>query len=179
MTFCNQHCFVAAKKQQSTSDDPSFDLFADDYPNENLTPAANATPSVASPNFKSPPRKTRRQNPPRPPLADIVFASQSFSQARRAIEEINLNETAAEFEFSNSPVLKKSASPGCFAKSPWNLLEGPPRRDSTAAKEFYSWATTIENLHQRYETPIKPSHTDLKKCLSPNLLVCFAPTRSG
>ncbi|KAL6614984.1 hypothetical protein ACP70R_037254 [Stipagrostis hirtigluma subsp. patula] len=118
---------------------PSFDLFVDmDTPKSPTVP--KKVQSSASPVVVSPPRKTRRQCSARSPLSELKLASQSFLNARRAIEEINLNATVQEMEFSDSPVSKKGVQPGFFAAIPWKLTNGPPRRELEAARQFYAWA---------------------------------------
>ncbi|KAL6641970.1 hypothetical protein ACP70R_020151 [Stipagrostis hirtigluma subsp. patula] len=146
---------------------PSFDLF-DDVENVKTSPNVSNQPINRSPLFNSPPRKTRRQEPVRSPLKEIKSVSKSFLEAKRAIEEINLNDTTSEMEFFHSPVIKKVAKPGVYAKPPWKVTDGPPRRERHAARSFYEWAVANVNednsvIWVRHDTPkfVEISSADL------------------
>ena len=89
-----------------------FDLgIEDDYLD---TPQSSKKQDAGTP---SPPRKTRRHLGSRCPLV----TGSSFSLARQAIEEINLNAAPPEQDFTSSPVTKVVATNGKFAESPWEL----------------------------------------------------------
>ncbi|KAL6619275.1 hypothetical protein ACP70R_034414 [Stipagrostis hirtigluma subsp. patula] len=136
---------------------PSLDLLGEENIPELTTPEKQNR-DIASPIPSSPPRKTRRQSAERSPLSELKLSSQSFLNARRGIEEINLNVAASEMDFSDSPVVKKVAHYGFFASLPWKVSKGPARRDLASAREFYAWAIgnvnkNISKTWIRHEVP--------------------------
>ena len=96
----------------------------------------------------SPPRKNRRKC--YSPLSEAKDLSCSFLWARRAIEEINLNNTVAEAEFSEECVTRRVVLPGPANLAPTPLVIIDVLRDASATRTFYVWAITHNTRNSRF-----------------------------
>lgn len=132
---------------------PGLDLSDEDLPTETTT--EQKPPDAVTP---SPPRKTRRHLGPKSALVQDSYGKSTFVAARRAIEEINLNEAAPEKDLTSSPIIKRNAYTGKFALSPWEMNPHGNKRDANQAKKIYAWACSSELSAARYEFIFGQTH---------------------
>lgn len=144
LLFCSNQVSATPTKDHLTNTNqldfgpPSFDIGI------HLTTPPNAGLKSSTPTSPSPPRKCHKQSNVRSPLSEAKMLSDSFLWARRAIEEVNLNASADDDAWTESPVKKVQVGTITFARQTWPTASGPPRRDPNEAMTFYSWATTAE-----------------------------------
>lgn len=117
---------------------PSFDI------GFQLTTPSNTGLKSTTPQSPSPPRKCHKKSGIRSPLSEAKLLSDSFLWARRAIDEVNLNASADDDAWTDSPVKKVQVGTITLARQTWPTTSGPPRRDPTEATAFYTWATKAQ-----------------------------------
>ena len=76
--------------------------------------------------------------------------SGSFLWARRAIEEINLNDTVAEAKFTDDPIIKHEVIVGPWNQPPRHVVAVDYRKDRASTEKFYIWVVSSNNRNSRY-----------------------------
>jgi hypothetical protein len=156
------HALAANRKSFFGCDAPPFSL-GDEFEElgvkevTNRQSTSSMVTSVISPLGPSPPRKTIRRSSPISPLADTKKKSGEYLFNKRSTGVINLNDTAAELEFTQSPVNRKVVREGRIICPPRDTSRPHSATKSKAASEFYKWAMNAAVDPNRRVSPTKPT----------------------
>jgi hypothetical protein len=124
-------------------DAPSFSLGPEFEEEEETHPPTKTicnSNTPISPLGPSPPRKTMRLSASRSPLAMTKIKSGEYLSNKRSSRKINLNDTAAELEFTQSPVMRKVVKEGRLFCPPRDTAWPHSHSRLDAATKYYKWA---------------------------------------